>query len=86
MDNYPESLVRRNEQLEKSIEIHKLELSRLEEYNHQLKWDIKVLKQKLEPDELSGSVPWFWQNDGYDYSRSMRNDQCIIISGLKILA
>jgi len=80
MTNYPESLVYRNEQLEKAIENCKAELQRFEEYNHRLRFDLNILSQMLKPDEVSGKVVWRWQHDGYDYLRSMRNDQAVLIS------
>lgn len=79
-NNYPESLVRENEQLKKANEIMKLELQRLEEYNHQLRFDLNVMSQYLHPNETTGEEVWYWQNDGYDFSRSMRNDQAVLIS------
>lgn len=78
--HYPESLWRRNKHLEKALEIHKLELERLESYNHELRYDIGILRQKVSPDESTGATVWHWQHDGYDHLNSMRNGQAVLIS------
>lgn len=79
-NNYPESLIRRNTYLERALSIHKEEIAAKDEYIHQLRFEVITLSQIARPDEETGRIPWIWQHDGYDFLRSMRNDQVISIS------
>lgn len=79
-ERYPESVIRKNKFLEKANENLRNLNTELENHLHELTFEKSVLMQMVKPNEVSGEVVWVWQHDGYDFLRSMRNEQAILIS------
>lgn len=79
-NNYPESVIRMNEYLEKTLELHKAEIESANDRIHALLWDVRILSQIKAAENEGDRTVWHWQHDGYDYLRSMPNDQAVLIS------